>query len=172
MHKPRTFALLACLAIISLPVYAKPLPTGLDKIAAFAGTWKTEIGHFITPYSKTGKDSSILKNDCWRSGDFYACHRYVNGKSKVLLIYTYDAKNDSYTVYPICSGENKVSPGLLTNHGNVWTFPWERQEKGRTVYFHVINIFTATDTIEYREEYSMDKLHWYPMAQGYEKKQP
>ena len=63
-----------------------------------------------------------------------------------------------------------VPPGKLLIHGNIWTFPWETQEKGKTTYFRVINIFTAADTISYREEFSTDNVHWFPMAQGYEKK--
>ncbi|MDE2235828.1 MAG: hypothetical protein KGL13_00455 [Gammaproteobacteria bacterium] len=172
MQKSRIFLVVFSLTVFSGPLHAAPLPTGLGKLAAYAGTWKTEVGHFDTPYSKTGTDSAILKNDCWRSGGFYACHQYVNGESKALLVFTYDAKERVYSVYPVVADGGAVQPGKLIIHGNVWTFPWELQEKGRTVYFHVINIFTATDTIEYREEYSMDNLHWYPMAQGYDKKQP
>ena len=172
MNKSYIFAAASLLIVFAFPARGGSLPTGLDKIAVYAGNWKTETGHFGTPYSKAGKESATITNDCWRSGDYYACHQYVDGKSKVLLIFTYNAKVDTYTVYPISAGENKVQSGKLIIHGNVWTFPWETKVKGKTTYFHVINVFTALDTIEYREEYSMDKVHWYPMAQGYEKKQP
>ncbi|MGA9854919.1 MAG: hypothetical protein WBR29_06565 [Gammaproteobacteria bacterium] len=172
MNKPFILTLIICLLIFPAAFWAAPLPTGLDKLAVYAGTWKTETGHFDTPFSKAGKDSATIKNDCWRSGDYYACNQYLNGKSKVLLIYTYDAKHDTYTVYPIVAGDANVQPDKLIIHGNVWTFPWETKEKGKTIYFHVIDAFTAIDTIEHREEYSMDKVRWYPMAQGYEKKLP
>ncbi len=172
MNKVSMIVAVAAFAILAGETHATPVPTGLDKLAAYAGTWKTETGHFVTPFSKAGKDSAIIKNDCWRSGDYYACNQYISGKSKALLIYTYDAKNNTYTVYPIVAGDDDVQTSKLIIHGNVWTFPWETKEKGKTTYFRVINVFTALDSIEYREEYSMDKLHWYPMAQGYEKKMP
>jgi len=172
MNKTGRFIATLSLAAVTALIHAAPLPTGLGKIAAYAGTWKTETGHFDTPYSKAGKDSATIRNDCWRSGDYYACHQYVNGDSKALLVFTYDAKNDRYTVYPIVAGGDAVQPGRLLIHGNIWTFPWETQEKGKTTYFRVINIFTAADTISYREEFSTDNVHWFPMAQGYEKKLP
>jgi len=169
------FSILTSIFIISVvatPAWGTPLPTALEKIAVFAGTWNTETGHFYTPYSKAGKDAATIRNECWRSGDYYACHQYVDGKSNALLIYTYNAKDDIYNVYHIVANDDDVQSGKLIIHGNVWTFPWETKENGKTTYFHVINVFTSVDTIEYREEYSMDKLHWYPMAQGYEKKIP
>jgi hypothetical protein len=162
-----------CLCSISAPaVTGAVLGTGLDKLAVYAGTWKTETGHFMTLFSKAGKDSAAIKNDCWRSGDYYICGQYVNGKSKDLLVYTYDSKDGTYTIYPIVAGDQNVQPAKLIIHGNVWTYPWETNDKGKRTYFRIINVFTAPDTIEHREEYSIDKIHWYPMAQGYEKKLP
>ena len=170
MNKIGRFIASLSLAAVTALIHAAPLPTGLGKIAAYAGTWKTQTGHFDTLFSKAGKDSAIIRNHCWRSGNYYACHQYVNGDSKALLVFTYDVKDDSYTVYPIVAGDDTVQPGKLLIHGNVWTFPWEAQEKGKTTYFRVINIFTAVDTISHREEFSMDNIHWFPMAQGFEQK--
>lgn len=172
MNKTGRFITALSFATVSALIHAAPLPSGLDKIAAYAGTWKTETGHFDTPYSKAGKDSATIRNDCWRSGNYYACHQYVNGDSKALLVFTYDAKSDTYTVYPISTGGDAVQPGKLIIHGNVWTFPWETRGKDKTTYFRVVNIFTAVDTISYRQEFSTDNAHWFPMAQGYEKKLP
>jgi hypothetical protein len=172
MNTPCIFLSLIFLGVIALPLHAEPVLTGLAKIQMYAGTWKTEIAHFDTHYSKAGRDSSTLRNDCWRSGDYYACHQYVNGKSRALLVFTYDAKQRVYSVYPVEADAGAVQPGKLIIHGNVWTYPWETTKNGHTTYFHVINIFTALDSIEYREEYSLDRSRWYPMAQGYEKKLP
>lgn len=160
----------AFIALLASTAVAAPLPTGLDKLQMYAGTWKAEIGHLDTPYSKVGEDSTTIKNDCWRSGDYYVCNQYVDSKQKVLLVYTYDAKDNTYTVYPIMAGVDTVQPGKLIIHANAWFYPWETTEKGQTTYFHVIHIFTAPDTIEYREEYSRDQRHWAPMAQGFENK--
>jgi hypothetical protein len=170
MKKSCIFISILSLFSTVAPATAAAFATGLDRLAAYAGTWMTEVGHFETPFSKAGKNSATIKNDCWLSDNYYVCNHYINGNSKTLLVYTYDPKDDTYTVYPIIAGENEVRPGKLIIHGNVWTFPWDKKEKGKTIYFRVTNVFTAVDTIEYREEYSMDSMHWYPMAQGYEKK--
>jgi hypothetical protein len=88
--------LLACAGVLALAQ-----ATGIDAIEAYRGTWKTEMEHFNTPYSKAGKESSTLHNDCLKSGEFFACHQIVNGESKALIIFTYDAKSKTYTTYPI-----------------------------------------------------------------------
>ena len=144
---------------------------GLDKIAVYAGTWKTETEHFPTPFSKAGKESTTLRNNCWRSSDFYACHQIVNGKSAALVVFTYDAKDDIYHSYAIPANGGKAGPGgKLLIKGNVWTFPWEFTDKDKTTWFHVINVFSTPDTIEYRQEFSTDMIHWTVMAKGHEVK--
>jgi hypothetical protein len=168
----RLFATLVCAAITASPVFASPVLTGLDKIQMYAGSWKSEVAHFDTLFSKAGRDTAIIRNDCWRSGTYYVCNQYIDGDSKALLVYTYDSKDGTYSIYPIVANGGAVQPGKLIIRGNVWTFPWEEKEKDKTIYFHVINVFTSVDAIEYREEYSTDNEHWYPMAQGYEKKLP
>src|ERR1700751_444499 len=74
---------------------------GIDAIRAYAGTWKTEMEHLDTPYSKAGKESATLQNDCWMSGEFYACHQIVNGEPKALIVFTYDPNTKTYATYPI-----------------------------------------------------------------------
>lgn len=171
MNKLYPFLALIVLGFTVSFAYSAPAASGLDKIAAYAGTWKSQTERFNTPYSKAGKETSTLRNDCWRSGDFYACHQIVNGKSAAMIVFTYDAKNDIYHNYTIPTDDGKAySGGTLTIKGNVWTFPWEDTEKDKTTYFHNINKFTTPDTIEYRIEFSQDKIHWIVMAKGYEQK--
>lgn len=170
MNRLYSFCALIALVLVTSLANAAPAVSGLDKIEAYAGTWKTEAEHFSTPYSKAGQETTTLKNDCWRSGDFYACHQIVNGKSAALLVFTYDATSGIYHSYAIPA--NGGEPGLggeLIIKGNVWTFPWQFIDKGKTIYFRVINVFTTPHTIEYRQEYSADKLHWTLMAKGFEK---
>ncbi|MGH8362503.1 MAG: hypothetical protein ACRESQ_04025 [Gammaproteobacteria bacterium] len=147
-------------------------PTGLDAIAAYAGTWKGDTENFATPYSKASKESDTLHNEVWRSGDFYVIHQIVNGKpALVLSVYTYDAKAGLYHVQSVPLGGDDPGPaGTLIIKGNVWTFPWEYQDKGKTVYFRVVNVFMTPNTIEYRQEFSTDKVHWTVMAKGHELK--
>ena len=167
----RAFLLIVLTATASL-AYAAPAPAGLDKIAAYDGTWKGETEHFNTPYSKAGHETATIHNDCWRSGDFYVIHQTVNGKPQaVLSVYTYDAKADLYHVYGVpVNGDDPGAAGKLIIKDNVWTFPWEYNDKGKTIYFHVVNVFTTPTTIEYRQEFSADKIHWTVMAKGYEAK--
>ncbi len=142
----------------------------LDKVAVYSGTWNLKAEHFATPYSKASKEATTIKNDCWRSGNYFACNQFVDGDSKALLIFTYNAKDDTYTSYPIPQGGGKAGSGKLLIKGDVWTFPWEDEADGKPVYFQVVNVFTSPGTIEYRQEFSTDNVHWTLMAKGTETK--
>ena len=63
-------------------------PDGIDTIMSYAGTWKVHGEHFATAYSQAGKEDKTLRNDCWKSGAYVACNQYVDGESKVLLVFT------------------------------------------------------------------------------------
>ncbi len=164
-------AALALTMLACAPVGASAQATGVDAIRAYEGTWKTEIEHFDTAHSKAGKDSSTLVNDCWKSGEFYACHQIVNGESKALLVFTYDPKTKTYATYPIMLDGRAAGHGKLVIEGNVWTYPWEDTENGTTTYYRVVNTFTTPKTIEFRQEYSTDQKSWTLMARGTEVKQ-
>jgi hypothetical protein len=140
-------------------------------LSVYAGTWKTETTRLDTPHSKAGKESVTLRNDCWRSGDFYVCNQYVDGVSKALLVFVYNAKENSYASYPVVPGSDAAHAGKLLIAGNVWTFPWQASDKGKTTHFRVVNTFTSTDVIDFREEYSRDGKHWLPMASGQDRRQ-
>jgi len=144
---------------------------GINAIQAYEGTWKTEMEHFNTAYSKAGKESTTLQNDCWKSGEFYACHQVVNGESKALIVFTYDSTTKAYTTYPITLDGRAAGHGKLVIEGNVWTYPWEDSENGKTTYFRVVNTFTAPNRIEFQQEYSTDQKSWTLMAKGSEVKQ-
>ncbi len=143
-------------------------PTGIDKILAYQGTWKIEIEHFKTRTSEARKESTTLRNDCWRSAGYFACDQFVNGESQVLIVFTYNAKDDTYNSYPVPAGGGEAGLGKLVIKGNVWTFPWENRENGKTTYFRVVNVFTAPGVIDYRQEFSEDQVHWTQTAKGVE----
>ena len=145
-------------------------PSGIDAIRAYEGTWDINIEHFDTAHSKASHEHTLLRNDCWKSGGYFACHQYVNGDSKVLLVFTFDPGTNTYTSYQIPPGGGDSGSGKLRIEGNVWTFPWQSAEGGQITYFHVVNVFTASDRIEFRQEYSPDNVHWTVMAKGSEKK--
>jgi hypothetical protein len=173
LSHPAWKAIFVCLAFSSLQsiaVAADTAPKGIDAIAAYAGSWQVEIEHLDTPRSKAGHEKNALRNACWRDGEYFACNQYVDGESKVLIVFTYNAKDNIYTSYQIPLGGGESGSGKLQIEGNVWTFPWEITDAGRTTYFHVINVFTAPDRIEFRQEFSSDHVHWTVTAKGSEKK--
>lgn len=163
-------------AIFSTAAVAQTMDVqGIEKIAAYAGTWAVDIQHLDTPYSKAGHDHNILRNDCWRSGAYFVCNQYVDGDSKALLVFTYDAKADRYTSYPVPADGNEAGKGTLLIRGNTWTYPWEVKEGetkdgGKTTYFRVVNTWVKPDAIEFRQEFSTDNVKWTEMAHGLEKR--
>ena len=162
--------LCAYLLVLSCVAGAESIPAGIDKMKAYEGTWKITIVSYNTEFSKAGTDTSTLRNECWLSAAFFVCNQFVNGDSKVLIIFTYDAKQKIYNTYNVAAQSGPGGSGKLLIDGNTWTFPWEDNEDGKTIYFRVVNVFTAPDSIEYRKEFSRDKVQWTLMARGSEKK--
>jgi hypothetical protein len=160
---------LAAAAVLALLARAAE-PTGIERILAYQGTWKIETEHFATRFSKAEKESSTLRNDCWRSAGYFVCDQFVNGESKDLMVFTYDPKEDSYHSYSVPAGGGEGGSGKLLINGNVWTFPWDREEDGKIFHFRVVNVFTTPGSIEYRQEFSDDKVHWTVTAKGLEHK--
>ena len=153
------------------PTVAVQAPTGgIDAVMAYAGTWKVSGERFATAHSDAGKEDTTLRNDCWKSGGYVACNQYVNGASKVLLVFTYSDLTKMYTSYPIPQNGEAAGSGRLQIVGNVWTFPWEVTQSGVTTYFHVVNVFKDSEHIDYVQEFSPDNVHWTRMAQGNEVK--
>jgi hypothetical protein len=143
-------------------------PAGIDSIRAYEGIWDVNIEHLDTAHSKASREHTSLRNDCWKSAGYYACNQYVNGESKALLVFTYNESKNEYTSYPIPPDGGKAGQGKLLIEGNVWTFPWQSDEDGKTTYYHVVNVFTGPDKIEFRQEFSTDNVHWTVMARGAE----
>jgi hypothetical protein len=141
---------------------------GIDAVMAYAGTWKVNGERFATAHSDAAREDTTLRNDCWKSGSYVACNQYVNGESKVLLVFTYSDLTKMYTSYPIPKDGEAAGAGRLQIVGNVWTFPWEVSQGGVTTYFHVVNVFKDHDHLDYAQEFSPDNVHWTKMAQGTE----
>jgi hypothetical protein len=161
----------AAIAICSAGAAAQKTDAqGIEKIAAYAGTWAVDIQHVETPYSKAGHDHNTLRNDCWRSGPYFACNQYVDGDSKALLVFTCDAKADRYTSYPVPEDGNEAGKDALLIRGNTWTYPWETKDGGKTTSFRVVNTWVKPDEIEFRQEFSVDNVKWSEMAHGLEKR--
>jgi len=178
MNRKMCAVLLCCLSLGVLttalfsaaPTATTAAPAGLDKIALYHGTWKLVAEHFDTPYSKASHEETTVRNDCFRSAGFYTCNQFVNGESKAMLVFTYDAKADVYTSHVVPAEGGEGGSGKLLIKDNVWTFPWENTENGKTTYFRVVNVITSNDAIEYRMEFSADREHWTAMAKGHEQR--
>lgn len=143
-------------------------PRGVDAVWAYAGTWSVQIEHFDTAHSKAGHEKTTLRNACWKDGGYLACNQYVDGESKVLLVFTFNAKENTYTSYQIPVAGGEPGTGKLLIDGNVWTFPWQVTEDGKTTYSRVVNVFASPDRIEFRQEFSPDNVHWTVTATGQE----
>jgi hypothetical protein len=143
---------------------------GIDVMTAYAGVWKVEMDHLAVDGGKAGHESTTLHNACWKSGTYFACNQYVNGESKILLVFTFNEKENVYTSYQIPEGGGEAGTGKLKIDGNVWTFPWELTDAGKTTYYRVVNDWVAADRIEFRQEHSTDQAHWTVTAKGVETK--
>lgn len=166
-----TGVFLVGLVPISLPAtVSPPAAKGIDVLSVYAGTWTVEIEHFDTAHSKAGHEKTQLRNACWKDGGYFVCNQYVDGESKALIVFTYNAKENVYKSYPIPVDGGEPSSGKLFVDGRVWTFPWEVTEDGKKTYYRVVNVFDSPDRIEYRQEFSPDNLHWTTTAKGRESK--
>lgn len=147
----------------------KPVSTaeGIDVLRQYTGSWKAETDHLNTPYSKAHHESHELRNDCWESGAYFACRQIVDGDPKILLVFTYSLGDKTYETYQIPAHGGEAGQGKLLIDGNTWTFPWSISEGGKTVYFRVVNVWSSPTTIEFRQEYSMDRVNWTRMATGH-----
>jgi hypothetical protein len=47
---------------------------------------------------------------------------------------------------------------------------WSNTEAGKTTWFRVVNVWSSPTTIDYRQEYSTDQVHWTKSASGHEVK--
>jgi len=171
---PLCFASLAssCLAVCCLAQTAAPTstPDDIAPLWAYAGTWAVTIDHFDTAHSKASHEQTTLRNACWKDAGYMACDQYIDGDSKVLIVFTYTGKNGVYTSYQVPPHGEEPGKGALILEGNTWTFPWQSGEGDKTTWFRVVNVFLAPDRIDFRQEFSTDNVHWTAMAHGVETK--
>jgi hypothetical protein len=144
---------------------------GLDKVTVLAGTWKTDGQRFDTDFSKAGHDTSTLRNHCWRSGEFYACDQFVNGASKVLIVFSFNASDGTYNSYAIPAGGKPAFSGKLKIDGETWTYENPQTADSKPPYFRTINVFEDSSTIHFTVQYAHDNQHWITMNQGIETRQ-
>ena len=152
---------------------AGPPPAAADDVGVFAryaGTWKVELHHVETPYSKASNETMTVKNDCWRSEIFYVCDQIIDGAPKALIVFFYNAEDKRYGSFPITARSDAVHPGDVQVDGKTITFPWVINDNGKTIHMRIVNTFTSSDTIDFTNEYSEDGKNWVSMATGVEHK--
>lgn len=142
--------------------------SGTDPLWVYAGSWSVIIDHFDTPHSKASHEQTALRNACWRDGAYMACNQYVDGDSKVLIVFTSTGTNGTYSTWQIPLRGGEAGAGIMTLEGNTWTFPWQKEEGGKIVFFRVVNVFLSPDRIDFRQEFSVDRINWTQMAHGIE----
>lgn len=152
------------------PAPQSAITSDIDAIWAYAGTWRIETEDLATPYSKAGHKVANLHNECWRSGPYIACRQIVDGDSKVLIVFTCTRPDHFCISYQIPSDGSNPGSGTMHIEGNTWTFPWQNVDAGKTTYFRVVNVWSSPTTIDYRQEFSTDQVHWTPTATGHEVK--
>lgn len=144
--------------------------TGIDALAPYSGVWKIHTEQFDTPHSKASVADNTLRNACWKNGPYFACNQYIDGVSKVLLIFTFVPAETRFATYQVPLDGGQPGSGKLFVFGNVWIFPWDSTDGDKPIHFRVVNTFSAPDRIEYRQEFSTDNDHWTVMAKGVETK--
>jgi hypothetical protein len=140
----------------------------IDSIWNYAGGWRIDTQDFDTPYSKAGHKLTKLHNDCWRSGLYIACRQEVDGDTKVLIVFTCTRTDHYCTSYQIPTDGGTPNSGTMLVEGNTWTFPWQTVDAGKTTFFRVVNVWSSSSSLDYRQEFSTDKEHWTRMATGHE----
>ena len=138
--------------------------------ARYAGSWLMELHRVETPYSKPSNETMTLKNDCWHSEIFYVCDQIIDGTPKALIVFFYNADEKTFGSFPITATSDNMHPGQVIVDGKTVTFPWQINDNGKGVFMRIVNTFTTPDTIEVRQEYSLDGEKWLAMATGVERR--
>src|SRR5690242_20696300 len=160
--------LFAAALLAAAPAVTADTPqSDLDRLAVFAGTWKSDAENYDTLYSHAGTVSSTLVNQCWKAGAFFVCNQSVNGVSRVMLVFSYKA-GDTYWISEVPADTGHAASSTVIVSGGVWTFPGQSTKLGQTTYFRTVDIFNGTDSIDFREEFSTDKENWTLMSKGHE----
>ena len=148
---------------------AKPVDdAGIGVFARYAGTWKVELTRVETPYSKPGPESMTVKNDCWLSEVFYVCDQIIDGAPKALIVFFYNAEDKTYGSFPITAASATAHRGEVLVDGKSIVFPWQINDNGKTVWMRIVNTFTGPDSMDFRQEYSLDGKAFKPISTGVE----
>lgn len=140
------------------------------KLAAFLGKWQGEGEFFDTPYSKAAKVASSI--DCYWSpqGDFLVCEQHITdpaGAHTQLSIYSYNAKDDNYTITSMAGPGKQPWNGTVIINGNIWTYPGGYEDDGKKIEIRTINDFSVPGVESFKTEFSDDGgAHWTLTLQG------
>jgi hypothetical protein len=158
------------LAALLLTGAAAHAADDVSVFARYAGTWKMELTHMQTAYSKPSAENMTVTNDCWRSEIFYVCDQIIDGSPKALIVFFHNAADNRFGSFAITAHSDNLHPGDVRVEGKTIIFPWQINDNGKGVYMRIVNTFTTADTMEFRQEYSLDDSTWVVMAKGVQRK--
>jgi len=141
-----------------------------NKLGVFIGKWQSEGTGLETAYSHA--DKIISSVDCRWSPlkDFLICEQSISdssGKHVQLSIFSYNSKDNNYTINSMAGPGKQPWNGTFMINGNLWTYPGGFEEKGKKIEVRTTNDFSVPGTETFKSEFSADGgAHWTLMLQG------
>ncbi|MDT8067603.1 MAG: hypothetical protein ROO76_05485 [Terriglobia bacterium] len=156
-------------AVLSATVEEQPPKPSTSAIAVFLGHWEGRGTFYDTKLSKAGTVKS--KGDCeWSPQRGYMiCEQTIiedpGGTHGQLTVFAPMEKPDEVR-YATLNGAAAPTSGVVSIHGNAWTFSGEHTRDGVTTKIRTTNTFEG-DREKFQVEYSQDGgAHWTTMLDG------
>lgn len=146
--------------------------SGLDKVGAFLGEWKSKGEMRDTTFSKAGSNSATTTCAWSLNHGYLTCDQLVqtpDGPENDFSVYTYNEKDHTYLFFGLSRGDGDARTPKLTIEGNLWTYlgGFDRKD-GKHISFRTTNTFTSPTNVTWRSEFSDDGAHWTIMGEGTE----
>lgn len=164
---------LTCGARMTDQTSSTPTPSekeATQKLGVFIGKWESTGTFSETKLGHAHKTSSNI--DCrWSPlGNFLICEQSIlDGTEKriQLSIYSYNSKEDKYTISSMAGPGQQPWNGTVIIKGNIWTYPGGFEKDGKRTEIRTINDFSMPNTEIFKTEYSEDGgAHWTTMLEG------
>jgi hypothetical protein len=150
---------------------SRAMPSGkadqspVTKLGAFLGKWKTEGA-----FANGDKVTSELECRWSPQGQYLICEQQVklpSGQAHQLTVYSYSAKEGTYSYTTFQDNGAKPSSGSLEINGDAWVYNSSFERGGKTVQVRNTNRFPGPRTEEFTVESSDDGgATWKLMLRG------
>jgi len=112
-----------------------------------------------------------VQNYCAKSGEFFSCNQWVNGKSMALVVFLplHALDNGGYAYHNQALRADGDGPGAWGNLvivGDRWLYSSEENDKGKKLYMQIINVFSGPDKIHFEVQHSDDGTKWETTTSG------